>query len=50
VNVEAVLWKLLSAASGSFPELDALQLVRSLSTAKSAKSKSRAHRSRERIG
>ena len=49
LHVEALLWKLLSAAARTFPELDKLQLVRSLTLHAQSKAGAPADNSREQV-
>ncbi len=48
-QVEAILWKLLSAAARTFPELDRLQLVRSLTAAEKSQAEAPADNPREQV-
>ncbi len=48
-QVEAILWKLLSAAARTFPELDKLQLLRSLTAEGKSKAEAQADNSREQV-
>ena len=48
-QVEAILWKLLSAAARTFPELDRIQLVRSLTAVGKSQTEAQADNSREQV-
>ncbi len=49
LHVEAILWKLLSAAARRFPELDKLQLVRSLTAKEKSNADAAPDNSREQV-